>query len=249
MPDAEQTPFAFAQATDRGRPGASRRKIDRYRQLRASLEEQRTSFVAHWRDLADFILPRRLRVNPDERNRGEKRNQNIVDSTGRFAARTLQSGLHSGLTSPARPWFKLSTHNQSLSEQQPVKEWLHTVTSRMLQLFLQTNLYNALPIVYGDMGTFATAAMAVLADEKDLFRCYTYPVGSYWLGLDARGVVTTFMREYTLSVRQVVEQFALRPDGTIDRAVLSANVLNAWDRNNTEESVPVTWIVWSKVAP
>jgi hypothetical protein len=44
-------------------------------------------------------------------------------------------------------------------------------------------------------------------------------------------------------VRQVIEQFALRPDGTLDRSVVSDTVLNAWDRNNTEESVPVTWIV------
>jgi Bacteriophage head to tail connecting protein len=218
-------------------------RITRYMELGSQLKADRTSWEAHWRDLADYLVPRRFRINPNEKNRGDKRNQNIVDSSPRFAVRTLQSGLHAGLTSPARPWMKLTTHNQGQSELPSVRSWLHIVTNRMLQMFLQTNVYNVLPIVYGDMGVFATGAMAVLPDERDLFRCYQFPIGSYWLGQDHRGVTTTFMREYELTVRQVVEQFALQADRSIDRSVLSSQVLNAWDRGRYEEKVSVTWMV------
>ena len=36
----------------------------------------------------------------------------------------------------------------------PVKRWLHDVTQRMQVVFAASNLYNMLPIIYGDLGVF-----------------------------------------------------------------------------------------------
>lgn len=220
-------------------------KRRRYGALRASLwAERQSGFDPHWRDLGDYLMPRRTRFWSGDRNRGDKRNQHIIDSTGRFAARTLSSGLHAGLTSPARPWMKLTTHDQDRAQQPDVKEWLHVVTQRMLTIFATTNLYNVLPLVYLDMGVFGTAAMAIVDDPHDLFRCYSYPIGSYALGQDRRGLVTTFVRDYELTVRQVVEEFGVQPNGRdIDWAPISSTVKTAWDRGNYETGIPVTWIV------
>jgi hypothetical protein len=225
---------------------ALKSKRERYQKLKQALWNTRTGggFDAHWRELGDYFMPRRTRFWTGDRNRGDKRNQNIIDSTGRFAARTLASGLHAGLTSPARPWMKLTTPDPDLAEFETVKEWLHDVTTRLLTLFVQANLYNALPIVYGDMGIFATAAMAVLPDEKDLFRCYTYPIGSYALGLDSRGNATTFVRSYELTVRQIVETFAWdKATKKLDRKVLSDQVQRAWDKGDYEQAVTLNWLV------
>ena len=221
-------------------------KRTRYESLRGALWSTRQSgFDADWRELGDWLLPRRTRFWAGERNnKGSRRNQNIIDSTARFSARTLQSGLHAGLTSPARPWMRLTTPDPDLAEFGPVKEWLHIVTQRILTVFLQTNLYNALPIVYGDMGVFGTAGMSVVEDSKDLFRCYPYPIGSYALGLNERGVVSTFIREYELSVRQVVEQFGLMENRRdIDWTHLSATVKTLWDQGAYESPVQVCWVV------
>lgn len=218
-------------------------KRDRYNLLIGELKNERTTFEAHWRELGENLLPRRTRWFTTDRNRGDRRNQNIYDSTARFAVRTLQSGLQAGLTSPARPWFRLTTPDPGLAEFRPVKEWCHTVTSRMSTVFQQSNLYNALSTLYGDLGVFGTAAVGVMEDEKDLFRCYSFPIGSYWVGLDERGLVTTFVREYILTVRQLVSEFGLKADGTIDRSRFSRSVLDAWDKSLYEQTVEVCWIV------
>jgi len=217
---------------------------NRYTKLAAQLWSDRSTFDAHWRDLGDFFLPRRMRWASSDRNRGDKRNQNIINSTGRFAARTLQSGLHAGLTSPARPWMKLTIPDEDLNEFGPVREWLHAVTQRMMSIFAVSNLYNTLPIVYGDMGVFGTGAIFVGEDPADIIRATAYPIGSYALGTDSRGVVSTFYREYELSVRQVVELFGLQADGrTIDWSSISNTVKNLWDRGDYESPVDVCWIV------
>lgn len=220
-----------------------------YEGMYGSLKTERASFDPHWQDLGKFLLPRRVRFTSSDRNKGDKRNQSILDSTGTFAARTLESGLHAGLTSPARPWFNLGTPDADLNEFGPVKKWLYDVTSRMRTIFSQTNLYNALPIVYGDIGTFGTAAMGIVPDSRDLFRATAYPIGSYVLGTSARGVVNTFMREYEMSVFHVVEAFGGEDGGPavpgkpINWENISLTVKNAWERGDYDVAVQILWVV------
>src|SRR3990167_7102443 len=146
--------------------------------LRAALENERTSFMSHWRDLSDYILPRRSRFTVQDVNRGDRRNLKIIDSTATLAARTLRSGMMAGVTSPSRPRFRLTTPDIALAEFGPVKAWLHFVTTRMEDVFRRSNAYNSLPIVYSDMGTFATAAMFIEEDfTGDVIRTTPFPIG------------------------------------------------------------------------
>ena len=133
-------------------------KRERYQQLRDSLWTERSTFDSHWRELGDFLVPTRTRFSSTQRNQGGKRTQNIIDSTARYAWRTLRSGMHAGITSPARPWFKLTTPDPDLAEFKPVEAWLHTATTRMQTVFSSANLYNVLPVAYGDIGGFGVGS-------------------------------------------------------------------------------------------
>lgn len=222
--------------------GLTRRQ--RYENIRQQLLTDRSTFDSHWQDLAQYMQPRRTRFTVSDRNQGDRRTQSIIDSTPLEALRTLQSGMHAGLTSPARPWMKLTTGDPDLAERANVKQWLHLVTQRMLEVFLRSNLYNALPLVYGDMGLFATAAVAILEDDEDMMRAYSYPIGSYVVGLDKRGLATTFSREYRLTCRQLIEEFGTIPGSSaLNRTVFSNQVLEAWDKADYEQAFDVTWFV------
>lgn len=216
----------------------------RFLAKRSALWNARSSFDSHWRELADQFLPRRARFESTDRNRGGGRNQNIYDSTGRFSVRTLQSGLHAGLTSPARPWLNLTVPDPELAELPPVQDWLHTVTKRIRAVLARTNVYQSLPLLYGDLGVFGTAAMGVVNDDRELFRTYVYPIGSYAIGLDKRRMVTTFVHEYELTVRQVVEEFGLLNGGKdIDWTLFSSHVKRAWEHGDYENPVTIVWVV------
>lgn len=223
----------------------SRTRRDRYQTLKSSLWSIRQAgFDAEYQQLADYISPRRTRFWAGERNRGDRKARKILDSTCRFASRTQVAGLHSGMTNPARPWMEWSVPDKDLAKYGPVKEWLDTVTKLTLMVFQHTNLYQAFPTTYGDMGIFGTAAMSVLDDSKDLFRSYCYPIGSYAVGNDERGLATTFVREYELTVRQVVRQFGTQPGSRdIDWTRVSRTVKALWDKGQTEAPVQVTWVV------
>jgi len=218
-------------------------KRQQYERTRVALENERSSFIAHWQDCSRFILPRRSRFQISDRNKGERRNQSIIDGTATLAANTAQSGIHAGTTNPTTEWVWLTVPDPDLAEFPQVKEWLHQVTQNMLSLFLQSNIYQSLPLVYLDMVTFGTPAISMLEHEREVFRTKTYPVGSFSLGIDQDGKVDTFVREYQMSVRQIVGEFLWnQATDTIDWKNASVALQNAWDQGNYETMLDVCWI-------
>lgn len=213
-------------------------------QVRAQIENERTTFKSHWRDLADHILPRRGRFEITDNNRGDKRNQKIIDSTGTMAARTLRSGMMSGVTSPARPWFRLGFADPEMSEIPAVKEWVNAVESRMRNVFSRSNLYKSLPVIYGDMGTFGTGCMFVEEDMDTTLNFTTFPIGSYGFACDRKGRSVVFFRDFQMTVRQIVEEFGMSKEtNKVDWTNLSTTVKSSWEANTRETKIDICHII------
>ncbi|EPP0959120.1 portal protein [Cronobacter turicensis] len=204
------------------------------------LEQERTTFEPHWRELSDFIIPRGSRFLTSEANRGDRRNTKIVDPTATMANRTLSSGMMSGITSPARPWFKLATPDPEMMDYGPVKLWLETVQNRMNDMFNKSNLYQSLPLVYSSLGTFATGAMAVLEDEEDVIRTMPFPVGSYYIANSPRLSVDTSFRKFSMTVRQLVREFGLNS--------VSSSTKSLFENGNYEKWVDVVHAVYPNMS-
>lgn len=212
--------------------------------LMGQLENERTSFKSHWRDLSDHILPRRGRFFVSDTNRGDKRNQYIIDGTGTMAARTLRSGMMAGVTSPARPWFRLGFSDSAVNELPAVKHWISSVETSMRSVFSRSNLYKALPTVYGDMGTFATACMFVEEDRDAVLRFTVFPIGSYAISNDEQGRVRVFYRDFQMTVRQIVEKFGrIQGSQDIDWSNISDTVKGMWELGTKEAWVEICHII------
>ncbi|HDI3023009.1 TPA: phage tail protein [Cronobacter turicensis] len=192
------------------------------------LEQERTTFEPHWRELSDFIIPRGSRFLTSEANRGDRRNTKIVDPTATMANRTLSSGMMSGITSPARPWFKLATPDPEMMDYGPVKLWLETVQNRMNDMFNKSNLYQSLPLIYSSLGTFATGAMAVLEDDDDVIRTMPFPVGSYYIANSPRLSVDTCFRKFSMTVRQLVREFGLNSVSSSTKSAFENGTYEKW---------------------
>lgn len=223
-------------------PGAEERQRIEY--LLGELRLAREPFIRHWQDLAKHIKPRRGRFFLEDVNRGDRRNQAIIDSTATFAARTLSSGMMSGITNPAREWFRLTTPDPDLAELEAVKEWLHIVTQRMNTVMLRSNFYQVLPVHYIDLGVFGTAAMSIEEDDDDVIRCTAHPLGSFFIANDEYGRVRTFAREFQMTTRQIVQRFATdQRTGAIDLSILSQNLRDAWLQRRYEQRFSVAHLV------
>lgn len=196
------------------------------------LERDRTSYEPHWRELAELFKPRSGNFhNLEDSQRGHKKHQAVINNTPIRAARTLAAGMMAGLTSPSRPWFRLTTPDPGLAEYGPVKEWLWMVETRMRTVFAKSNLYRVLPSAYSDLGVFGTHASLVLEDDEDLFRVQPWEIGTFWLAQDARLRVDTGYRLLKMTVRQLVQQFGLD--------ACSQRVQQMWNSGQWEQRIDV----------
>lgn len=220
-------------------------KRQQYEILWGQLDIERSSFISQWADLSAYILPRRTRFTITDVNRGDKRFQSIIDSTAGLAVRTLRSGMMSGITSPARPWFRLTTPDPDMADHAPIKDWLYFVSQRMSDVFLKSNLYNSLPTIYGDLGVFATGSLFLEEDfGPSVIRTYPQAVGSYWIGNDELGRVNTWIRDFQMTVRQIVQKFGIIP-GTndVDWTPISSQVKSLWDQGAYQTKIFIRQVI------
>lgn len=175
------------------------------------LRTNRYSWWTHWRELADYFLPRRYKwlITPNQMGRGSPINQHILDSTGVIAARNLASGLVSGKSSPTRPWFKLKIGRLDSTQTSPVSLWLAECERLMYLIFAESNFYNSIAVFYYDLVIFGTGVQLIYEDFENVICCYNPCAGEYYLDLDPKYQPTIFYREFVLTISAVVREFGL----------------------------------------
>lgn len=178
-------------------------------QVWEALKTERASWVAHWRDISDHLLPRSGRFFAQDRNRGEKRHNNILDETGTQALATLAAGMQAGMNSPARPWFKLTTADPDLAKQHDVKMWLDQVTKIMLRVFHKSNFYRAMHMGYEELGGFGSWSCLQVPDFQTVTHFQSLTVGEYAMATNWKGEVDTLFRHFEATVNQLVREFGL----------------------------------------
>ncbi len=212
------------------------------------MENERTSFETHWRELAEFFMPRRGRLTLQGRttgsgssgggtgyNDGTKRHQHIIDGTPIAARETLSAGMMAGITSPARPWFRNTVADPMLAENGLVKNWLYDVDSRMRDTLQRSNFYEAVHAFYDEIGTFGTAVMLADEDREDTVVFRTLTAGEYWLALDSKGRIDTLGRKFKWTVRQCVQEFGFD--------ACSTSVQNQYRAGNVEQWVDIVHLI------
>lgn len=172
------------------------------------LRIERTSWIQHWEDLSWHVLPRQARFTSTDKNLGYRKDKLIINSRATKDLRTMAAGMMSGISSPARPWFKLTTRDPDMAKSGRVKEWLQVCEDRVRSTFAKSNFYNALHTMYTHLGLYGTSAAVIEEDFKDTIRLYVQPIGAYMLAQSGDCRVDTLYREISLTIGQLVSKFS-----------------------------------------
>jgi len=203
---------------------------EKYRKRYKQLLDEVTDFKVYWKDLNDYISPRKGRYLTDDTsqfNEGKKKNQRIINGTATAAVKVLASGMQGGLTSPSMPWFTLGVGDKELQETHNVRVWLEETRNRMLAILSRSNFYGAANSFYRELAINGTGSMLVLEDFKTVIRCRPFTIGEYVLALDSSYRPDTLYRKYSMSVLQMVEEFGYDN--------VSIQVQQAFDSRQTEQ--------------
>lgn len=192
------------------------------------LKTERATWWAHWKEISDNLLPRSGRFFVQDRNRGQRRHNTIYDNTGTRALRVLAAGMMSGMTSPARPWFRLATADADLMKYAPVKLWLADVSTLMHAVFQRSNTYRALHSMYEELGAFGTAASIVMPDFQNVIHHYPLTTGEYCIATNWKGEVSTLYREFQKTVHELVAEFGIDKVSQSVKSLYERGSLDAW---------------------
>lgn len=202
-------------------------RTDMLRRLQ-SLKNERSSWIEHWKEISTYLLPRSGRYFVQDRNKGQRRHNNIYDSTGTRAHRILAAGMMSGMTSPARPWFRLATSDPDLMKYQPVKVWLNQVSDLIHTIFQKSNTYRMLHQVYEELGGFGSAASILMPNFQNVIHHYPLTVGEYCVASNWEGEVDTLYREFQKPVGAIVKEFGYDACSPTIQNLYSRGNLDAW---------------------
>lgn len=170
------------------------------------LKGDRAVWESHWQEVVDWVFPNRGDVTT-KTTPGSKKGERVVNSTALQALRILSAGLHGGLTSPSRPWFRLGLEDRTLTEQDDVKRWLSICERRMYAALNGSNFTTEIHECYVDLSAFGTACVYVDEDPAKGLRFATRHISEVLCAEDDKGRIDTVFRLFTYTARQCVMAF------------------------------------------
>jgi hypothetical protein len=196
----------------------------RYRRTLAELDLQRKPYESEWKDLSRYLLYRRGLFDGDRPGRAASRRSESLDSRPAKSLRNFAAFMHAGLTSPARPWFKLTTQDPELMEFGPVRDWVFGVEQAMYHAYRKSNFYSTVHTGYLELIGFGVGCIFEEEDDESFIRFHPLTIGEYWIAQNHRGAVDTLYRRFSMTARAMAQKFG--------REKLSHAVKTALDRKD-----------------
>jgi len=196
----------------------------------AGLKRARTPWEGTWRDIELFFQSRRSRWLSQASAPVDTLNTKIMNGTATRSAGVLANGMASGLSSPSRPWFRMTTQDPDLRDFEPVKDWLRMCQERVYELFASTNFYNAIGSGYRQLGLFGVEAAIMTQHWRVGAVTIPLSIGEYWIGINETLDPDSLYRSSAMTVAQVVQKFGDKVSPTTRRL---------YDQSNYDAMVPV----------
>ena len=170
------------------------------------LEGQRQNWETHWQEVADYMQPRKADVTK-RRARGDKRMEQVFDSSPIQAVELLAASLHGMLTNPSTPWFTLRFKDEDIDNEDEAKLWLESSTDAMYTAFNRSNFQQEIFELYHDLITFGTAAMFIEEDNDDIIKFSTRHINEVFIAENDKGRIDTIYRRFNISARAAMQKF------------------------------------------
>lgn len=228
-------------------PASGQTLRQQYLRRWGELDAQYSTWRPRQKEIIDYLQPGRGRFTEDAENQGQRKDELIVNDSGVNAGEKLAAAMDTGITSPAREWFRLAVAGADVHENDAVSEALHEVQDELYEIITNSNAHSGFRAMHKDLVGPATSLLLIEEDDQDVLRTVHFPVGSYRLWTDARGRVAGFMRRFQMTVAQIVEEFCLQPDGSVDLSSVSQRVKTAWQNKRPDEFNEIMHVVEKRV--
>lgn len=201
-----------------------------------NLKDEYQKYLSSHQDLSDYINPVRGIFDNNRDKIGQMiDHKKLIRSYSTHALRIFAAGLNSGMTNKSTRWFEPTFENDGYLEIPGAREALDTLERRMYAILNRSNVYDVLYSSYEELGQFGPACFIVLDDYEDVVRFRSFTAGEYYLGINNKGRVNAFAREFEMTVEQMVHEFGLES--------VSSQVAAFWENNDLDKKIKVNHII------
>ena len=179
--------------------------VDDINKRLASLKQIRLPYEPLWKDVTDYVLPRRSFWDIDA-TPGKKPKKKLFDGTALTELQLLVDGTLGNLVSSVLRWLRLAMENRQQNELPWVRDWLEEVENVLYAEFARSNFYEAMSEFFLDAASIGTAIMLVdddIADKRIIYS--TRHIKECYLAEGKNGYVDTLYREFPISNRQAMQ--------------------------------------------
>lgn len=173
----------------------------------------RGNWNTHWREIAERFWPMHKNLFQDTlslQSQGDKRNQEIFDSTPVLALARFGAILDSLLTPRNAFWHNLKPTDRTLLKDKNVMDWFSRVNTIMFEQRYapNANFASQNQMQYKSLGAYGTGAMFIdaLAGKKAL-RYRNSHLSEIYLQENHQGIIERVCRRFVMTARQAVQQF------------------------------------------
>lgn len=172
-----------------------------------ALKSNRSEFDSLWQEVADHVLG--MRSFNTTYQPGQKRTQNIYDTTAMTAGNQLAGVFHGVLTNPSSRWNFLASEDPAFVPNQEEKAWIDH-TDAVLQHIFRRGEYGFIPAIaetYRDDVFFGNSDIFVEDVPGRGIRFEAVPLCDLYIDESQMGQVDLFFRHRKLTLRQAVQRF------------------------------------------
>ena len=180
------------------------------------LKSDRILWEPFFRDVRDYIRPRKQQIDSSHHISGERHTNKMFDSSAPEASRIMAMSMQQALVPQSIVWFGLSIPAghplYALNEVPNVKRWFHDVTQKMFYGMHESNFYTAIGEAFLDFTSFGTINL-LLEENDDPNKEFgglaftSIPTGQFVFSEDKRGKPDTVFWEYVFTARQAKQMF------------------------------------------
>lgn len=174
--------------------------------VRDELRTQRSSMEGHWNDLAEVFTPfKRIGGQQPDVLQAEA----MFDSTPRQCSEIFANGLCSLIVPREEKWFEFQPPKVLAGDDDAVK-WYRQASEEAIEAMDASNFYEEIQESLIESPVFGTCSLycGELDERGEL--CFLHqPIGSYYLGEDAKGRVNVHVRDLSYTADQAAEEYGV----------------------------------------
>ena len=201
------------------------------------LKSNRGNFETYWEEIAERVEPNSKGLFVGNQSKGEKRDQNVFDSTPVIALQRFAAILDSLLTPRNQKWHKIMASDDKLMKDRSVKLWFEQANNLLFK-------YRYTPIAnftaqnqkdYLSLGAYGTSCMFTdeLRDGSLGIRYKSIHLSEFLFEENHQGIIDKVYRVFKMNVRQLKQRWEKKlPDrvknqkGDVEYEIIHAVVPN-----------------------